>query len=252
MLFDALKRFHDAIFVVTAPGFDDRQRHMRNEFGEKNLEFVYGINKNEITKEDLIVDGLYDEKSAIKLDRSGKPMTLGHICCSIGHANVYRNIVAKKIERSLIFEDDVVSLPADERLVQKLVDGIPKDAGLIYWGWKADLEPPHSGLKKWLYKRQYDLGLLNYSHTMIDNLYPADFNEYFYRAGKTFLAHSYTVTLATAKTLLEWNTPVVLNADNALMYAVLNGDVTAYLSKQQLFDQRSQVVGDQLLSRTQS
>jgi hypothetical protein len=87
---------------------------------------------------------------------------------------------------------------------------------------------------------------------MIDNLYPSDFNEHFYRAGKTFLAHSYTVTLSAARKLLEWNTPVVLNADNALMYAVLNGDVRAYLSKRQLFSQRSQVVGDQLLSYTQS
>ena len=252
MLSPALKKFHGSAFVVTAPGFEDRQLHMQRELGKENFEFVFGINKSETSKEKLIVDGSYNESRAIELDRSRKPMTLGHICCSISHANVYRHICRNNIERALIFEDDAVSLPVDERIVEKIVATVPEDGELIYWGWKSDGEPPHSGLKKWLYKRQRDLGLLNYSYTMIDNLYPSDFNEHFYRAGKTFLTHAYSVTLSAAKKLLEWNTPVVLNADNALMYAVLNGDVRAYLSKRQLFGQRSLVVGDQLLSHTQS
>jgi GR25 family glycosyltransferase involved in LPS biosynthesis len=252
MLSPALRNFHDGVFVVTAPGFEDRQLHMRRVLGEGNFEFVLGINKSETSKEKLIADGSYDESRAIELDRSGKPMTLGHICCSISHANVYRHICKNNIKTALIFEDDAVAMAVDEATVEDIVAKVPDDAELIYWGWKSDAEPPHAGLKKWLYKRQHDLGLLSYSHTMIDNLFPSDFNDHFYRAGKTFLAHSYTVTLEAARKLLEWNTPVVLNADNALMYAVLNGDVRAYLSKRQLFGQRSQVVGDQLHSHTQS
>ena len=252
MLSPALKDFHDAVFVVTAPGFEDRQQHMREELDERNFEFVYGVNKSETSKEKLIADGSYDERRAIELDRSSKPMTLGHICCSISHSNVYRHICENDIKKALIFEDDAVLLPVDESLVKEIVASVPDDAGLVYWGWKSDGEPPHSGLKKWLYKRQHDLGLLNYTYTMIDNLYPSDFNDHFFRAGKTFFTHAYTISLAAAERMLELNTPTVLNADNALMYAVLNGDFPAYLSKMQLFGQRSHVVGDQLRSHTQS
>jgi hypothetical protein len=35
MLSPALKNFHDDVFVITAPGFEERQESARRELGEK-------------------------------------------------------------------------------------------------------------------------------------------------------------------------------------------------------------------------
>jgi GR25 family glycosyltransferase involved in LPS biosynthesis len=137
MLSPTLKNLHDGVFVITAPGFDDRQQNARNELGEGTFEFIFGTHRDSTSKEDLAANGIYDERRAIEMDRSSKPMSLGHICCSIGHRNVYRHILEKNIERALIFEDDVVDLCVDENKIAAIVDNVPKDAELIYWGWRV-------------------------------------------------------------------------------------------------------------------
>ena len=253
MLSKSFRDFHDGAFVVTVKSFTDRQESTRRELGDGNFEFMYGVDKTTVTKEQMLADGIYDEARAIEIDRSSKPMTLGHICCSIGHANVYRHMVENGIERAMIFEDDVVVIPSNEADIQAAVDHAPDDAELIYWGWTGvEKRPTFAVAKQQLYKVQHSLGLLKYNHRMIDNLYPREHNKYFKVAGKHFCAHAYTLTLSGAETLLRWNTPVILNADNALMYAVMNGDLRAYVSTRQFFGQRSLDDNDPIQSLTQS
>jgi GR25 family glycosyltransferase involved in LPS biosynthesis len=251
MLSPALKKFHDAVFVVTAPGFDERQESARDQLGDGNFQFVYGMNKASTSKHELIEQGIYDENRAIELDRSSKPMSLGHVCCSIGHRNVYQYVVDNNIGRALIFEDDLVTNPVRESRIEEIVKNAPQDAELIYWGWKdGGYKPFFGSLKQALYHLQHSLGVLKYDHTMISNLYAEPFNGYFDTAGKRLLGHSYTVTRPAAEKLIELNTPIALNADNALLYAVLQGKVKAYTSKTKLFDQRSNDIRDPLLTAT--
>lgn len=253
MLSKSFLNYHDGAFVVTVKSFTDRQESTRRELGDGNFEFIYGIDKTAVSKEQMLADGVYDEARAIEIDRSSKPMTLGHICCSIGHANVYRYMVENGIARAMIFEDDVVVIPSDEADIRASIDNAPDDAELIYWGWTGvEKRPTFATAKQQLYKVQHSLGLLKYNHRMIDNLYPREHNKYFKVAGKHFCAHAYTLTLSGAKTLLRWNTPVILNADNALMYAVMNGDLRAYVSTKQFFGQRSLDDNDPIRSLTQS
>ena len=253
MLSKSFLNYHDGAFVVTVKSFTDRQESTRRELGDGNFEFIYGIDKTAVSKEQMLADGVYDEARAIEIDRSSKPMTLGHICCSIGHANVYRYMVENGIDRAMIFEDDVVVIPSDEADIRASIDNAPDDAELIYWGWTGvEKRPTFATAKQQLYKVQHSLGLLKYNHRMIDNLYPREHNKYFKVAGKHFCAHAYTLTLSGAETLLRWNTPVILNADNALMYAVMNGDLRAYVSTKQFFGQRSLDDNDPIRSLTQS
>jgi hypothetical protein len=70
-------------------------------------------------------------------------------------------------------------------------------------------------------------------------------------AGKTFFTHAYSLTYKSAETLLRINSPVALNADNALMQGVLSGEIRAYVSKQQLFGQRSHLDAAAMPSLTQ-
>jgi GR25 family glycosyltransferase involved in LPS biosynthesis len=241
MLSEALRKYHDAVYVVTAPGFDERQKSAREQLGEGNFEFVYGINKASTSKDELIKQGIYDENRAIELDRSSKPMTVGAVCCSIGHANAYRQMIAKGINRALIFEDDVSLNPVAEERIAAILNSLPVDHQLVYWGWSGVERKPRLGtFKQQIYKLQHSIGVLKYNPTMIDNLYPAELNDHFKTAGKHFGAYAYSVTLDAAEILLKWNMPVVLNADNALMYAVLNGDVRGHVSREKLFGELSQ------------
>jgi GR25 family glycosyltransferase involved in LPS biosynthesis len=241
MLSEALRKYHDAVFVVTAPGFDDRQASATQELGEGNFEFIYGINKSTTSKTELAEQGLYDESRAIEIDRSSKPMTLGGVCCSIAHTNAYRYMLENDIGRALIFEDDVSVFPIPEDQIANILKSLPDDNQLVYWGWSGTARrPPLAAVKQGMYKLQHSIGVLKYNPTMIDNLYPSDLNEHFMVAGKHFGAYAYSVTNEAAKVLLEWNMPVVLNADNALMYAVLNGDLRGYVSRGKLFGEHSQ------------
>jgi glycosyl transferase, family 25 len=251
MLSPAIKNFHDGVFVITAPGFEERQENARRELGPENFKFIFGINRESTSKEEMIANRVYDEARAIELDRSSKPMSLGHICCSIGHANVYRHMIENGIERALIFEDDVVANPIEEKEIESIVSDVPPDAELIYWGWSGGgYRPPHGFLKQTLYHVQHSVGVLKYDHTMIRNLYAEPYNDHFDVAGKRLLAHAYSLTLSAAEKLLQLNTPVALNADNALLYSVLGGEVRAYNSKRKLFGQRSMDTSDPLLTAT--
>jgi hypothetical protein len=187
MLFDALRDFHDGVFVISANGFEERQENARRELGPDNFQFIFGINRDATSKEELIATARTMKPVRSRLDRSSKPMSLGHICCSIGHANVYRHIVENEIQLALILEDDLTVLPVDEATISNILAKVPEDAELIYWGWKGETKAPfHAPLKKWIYKMQHDLGLLTYTHTMIDNLYPREFNEHFNDRRKDF------------------------------------------------------------------
>ena len=210
------------------------------------------MDKNQVSKEQLEKDAIYNEQKAIETDRRRKSMTLGHICCSLGHRLIYEEFLKTKHERVMIFEDDVTVLPNNEDKLDEVLNAFPEDAEMIYWGWTATPRPPWWTLKQKLYHLQHSLGLLSYNHTMINNLYPKPFNDHFSIAGKQFCAHAYTLTRTAAQKLIDWQTPIILNADNAILYAVLNEDIKAYISHTQIFSQSSLDENSDIESLTQS
>jgi glycosyl transferase, family 25 len=253
MLQESLKAIHDHVYVLTIRSATDRHENALRQLGEGNFEFVYGVDKSDVSMPEFEAAGIYDEKLARRTDRRNKPMTLGHICCSLGHRMIYEKFLASGGERCLIFEDDVVSLDVDAAEVGPAVAAIPSDADLIYWGWKGGgYRPMFGAAKQALYHVQHSLGFLRYDHVMIENLYARPCNEHFDRAGKHFLAHAYTINRKAAEVLIKWNTPIKLNGDNALLYAVLNGDVTAYIARKPIFGQRSANPSDSMQTMTAS
>ncbi len=251
MLSPALRSAFDRRYVLTIRSAADRHTNVREQLGEGNFEFVYGVDRSDVTMEGFVANGTYDEMLARKTDRRNKPMTLGHICCSLGHRMIYETFLATDAERCLIFEDDVVVNDVPEESVEAMLSAMPSDAELIYWGWEGGGYRPRFGaIKQGLYHIYHSLGLLKYDHTMIANLYARPYNEHFDRAGKHFMTHAYSVTRSAAESLIRLQTPVKLNADNALMYAVLSGDLRAYVAKPPLFDQRSAKKADPMQTLT--
>lgn len=235
-----LKSIHNHTYILTLPDNIERQKQISKYFSEIDADLFYGINKKDVSKETLIAEGIYNKKKAMEIDRSSRDMTLGHICCSLGHRMIYQDMLDCGYEKVLVFEDDAIPLDINDEIVEQMIAEIPADADLIYWGWMGgEKVPPFATVKQNIYKLQHSVGTLIYNHKMIDNLYSRPYNQYFRKAGKHFCAHAYTINRHAAQKLIEWQTPIVLNADNALMYAVLNGDIKAYIALPKLFAQGS-------------
>lgn len=252
MLSNTLKSFHDAVYVLTIESACERHESVRAQLGEGNFEFVYGIDKNTVTKQGLIEDGIYDEEMARRVDPKDRIMTLGHVCCAFGHRLVYQKMLESDCQRALIFEDDVVGLGVSENTIETAISNLPNDWELIYWGWSGGRFKPILGsLQQLIFHMRYKLGMYKLNHRMISNLYMRPYNDYFDLSSVNFLLHSYSITRSAAEKLIRWNTPIHMNSDNAAIHAVLDGDVRAYVSRKQLFGQRSLDTSDPLESMTQ-
>ncbi len=238
--FQRLHDFHDHRYVLTTQNNVGRQIAIAKSLEGWDLEFFYGIDKSDYSIERFTKEKIYSEAHARKNDRRNKAMTVGHICCSLGHRLIYEDFLKREFERVIIFEDDAYPILEAESRLKDALSAFPKDAEMIYWGWHGnESRPSHGSLKQVLYHAQHTLGLERYNHKMISNLYPREYNNEFERAGKHFCAHAYTLTRKGAEKLIRWQTPITYNADNAIMYAILNDDVRGYISKTQFFDQTS-------------
>lgn len=252
MIPKALKHYHDKVYVVTYPSAAERHQNAIQQLGEGNFEFVFGLNKNDTSIEELTAQGIYDGSLAKKADPKDRAMTLGHICCSIGHRLAYQRMLADGCERALIFEDDVLVLPMDEEYIEAAITNIPGDAEVIQWGWSGGrFRPAFGQLQQAVFHIKHMLGLYKFDHTMIRNTYMRPFNEYFHVASVNFLTHAYTVTSSAAEKLIELNTPIHLNSDHALIHAALSELTKSYVSAMQFFGQRSLDPSDPLESQTQ-
>ncbi len=252
MLSPVLRSFHDKAYVLTIASAAERQENVRQQLGEGNFEFVYGIDKETTSKDEFINAGIYDEVLARRVDPKDRVMTLGHICCALGHRMVYEKILESDCERALVFEDDVVDLAVAEEDVLLSLSSVPDDAELIYWGWSGGrFKPALGALQQAVFHARYAVGRYKLNHRMIRNLYMKPHNEHFDVSSVNFLLHAYTITRSAAETMVKWNTPIAYNSDHAAIHAILDGDIRAYVSKKQLFGQRSFDPDDPLESMTQ-
>jgi glycosyl transferase, family 25 len=253
MIFRSLHDFHDHRYVLTTARNVERQALLRAELPGWDLALFGGVDRRDSSKGQLQADGVYDEAAAIAIDRSGRTMTAGAICCALGHRRIYEDFLHSAYQRVLIFEDDVRAIRGSDALVDEMVRTAPRDAELIYWGWiGVAARPWFAPLKQALYHVQHSAGLLKYNHTMINNLYPRRYNQHFAGAGKQFCAHAYSLTRSGAEKLIRWQTPITLNADNAMMYAILNGELRAYIALTKVFGQASLDTQSGIPSLTQS
>lgn len=252
MLSPLLRSFHDGIFVVTTQNAADRHENIRRELGTEGIEFVYSIDRNTVTKESLMADGTYDEAAAILEDPKGRVMTVGEVCCSVGHLRAYERIVELGCRRALVFEDDVVDLKVPEIVVSEILEHVPADADIIQWGWNGGRFPPTLGfLQKALSHVNYALGRSKHNHRRVRNMYMRRFNKHFHVAAVNFLAHAYTITGSAAEKFIAYNTPVRLPADHVLIHAMLDELVRGYVPIAQLFGQRSIDTSDPMASTTE-
>ena len=131
-----LNDYFDKIYVLTLPGLTDRQYHVKKNLAGLNYEFFYGIDKKEVTMEDLIKQNWYD--SAVYQQHYKRPLEMhpGMLCCSIGHMKMYEQIVNQGINRALIMEDDVVPVVEELSKLPGTIAELPAGWELFYLGYE--------------------------------------------------------------------------------------------------------------------
>lgn len=236
-----LENYFDKIFVVSIERAKDRHVQVSKQLEGLSFEFFWGTDKMSFDWEQMkAVPDVYDEKKAKKYNRVGKPMNAGEVACALSHRKLYEHIVAGKYQRVLIFEDDVVPLSENFSKLAAVINELPGDWGLVYFGYtKHEKITLALKGKQFFYKLISPFRLMKWNYRMVKNMLPKKFSGHLKKAGYHDCTHAYAVTLQTASKLIRKQVPVVFKADNLLSYEILNEEIKAFVTSPQFFAQEN-------------
>ena len=240
--FDILNSFFDHIYVITLERATDRQAHIQKELAGLHYQFFFGKDKQQFSIEDIKQQGIYDETLARKHHRFNKPMRAGQIGCAWSHAEVYKDMIKNNFQRVLILEDDIVVDREQLPLIEPVLNELPSDWELIYFGFaQREQAPPFRFISKACHQILNLVGATRLTVKTIRNYYPKKVSEHIYTAGYHDCTHAYALTASAARKLLQLQQPVSFIADNLLAYACTNEIVKGYIVLPKIINQQYQV-----------
>jgi glycosyl transferase, family 25 len=236
--FEVLGRFFDRILVVTLARAQERQARVRQRLAGLPYEFLEGFDKVHLDRAALAREGLYDEATARRASRYGRDITLGHLGCSLSHRKIYEETVRNGWRRVLVFEDDVVPRPEALPTAAAALAELPPDWELVYLGYENfETVTLRDRLKQAAYLGLAAARLMKWTPAQVRRFHPRPFSPHLRVAGLHHCTHAYGFTLEAARKLLAAQTPVARNADQLLIHLVLGGELRAFVTEPQLFDQ---------------
>lgn len=237
-----LNNYFDHIYVITLERAKDRHEHIEKELQGLDYELFFGKDKQLFSLEDLKAAKIYNEELAKEHHRYDKPMQDGQVGCAWSHLEVYRDTLAKGYEKVLILEDDVVIDKENINTTMQVLSSLPADWELVYLGFaEREIAPPYASVKKQFYHFLRLLGVIKYSHTSINHLYPKKVNDHLYEAGYHDCTHAYAIKKSAAEKLFHLQQPISFIADNLLSYAISNQLIKGYLILPKVINQQYQV-----------
>ena len=238
--FQYLNDFYDKIYVLSLPRLQERTRHIIEVLNGLKFEFFWGIDKQKILLESIKQEGLYSTEKYREFYKKPDEMSLGMLCCSMGHVNIYETIILNGYKKTLILEDDVVPVEANIKFFPQIVSELPSDWELLYLGYeKNEISGWKQKIKQNLYKIFPSHAQLKMNRKIYSSYYPKNISAHIARAGFHDCTHAYSVTLDGAKKLLQKQQPVAFNADNLLAYMNCTNQLKGYICRPKLFNQLS-------------
>ena len=229
------------IYVVTIKRNLDRQVRMTKLLNKHNLQFSFieGVDGEQLDKEKS--RQFFDEdKSRARL---GYDVTKNEIACSLSHIKALKIFLEdEKQDYALFLEDDISisnfeSLEAAVKLMPK-----PNEWNLLYLGYQQmNIKMPLNIYLKCLlaYPVLNALKLKRYDLQKIKRIFGRPYNNYWFRAGSHNNAHAYIISKSAAKKIIDYNTPVFLQADVVLMDMIVEGKLRAFALNKPVFHQSS-------------
>ena len=238
--FEYLNDFYDKIYVLSLPRLEERTRHINDALKGLQFEFFWGIDKQKVLMEEMKEHGLYSTERYREFYKRPDEMSLGMLCCSLGHVKMYESIILYGYQKTLILEDDVVPIETNLKFFPEIVSELPTDWELLYLGYEKN---EYSGWKQKIKQNLYKLfpshAQLKMNRKIYSSYYPKTISAHIARAGFHDCTHAYSVTLDGAKKLLNKQQPVAFNADNLLAYMNCTNELKGYISRPKLFNQLS-------------
>lgn len=227
--FEILNRYYDHIYVLSVEAATDRRARFDVHFQGLNYSYFFGADKNRFTIEQLEKEGIFSESQARLRHRFNKTMKPGEIACSWSHRMMYEDMLANGYKRVLILEDDAVPDTNEIHQIEKILQEIPANAELLFWGWGKNAKRDLAGWwKQQIYHVQHRLGLLKWNHRVIRNLYARPYSAHLKKAGFHDFTYAYAITELAARKLIEMQTPIQYIADNLLAHASTEEVIQAF------------------------
>jgi glycosyl transferase family 25 len=224
--------------VVSIPRFTERHTTVQQHLQNLPFNFFWGTDKLQLDLDKAKQDGTYNEATTIALQRQGKSLNVGELACSLSHRMVYEEMIKHQWKKVLILEDDVLPLYNNFTAIADVLQELPDDWELVYFGYlKNETVTFSAKAKQVLYKIKSLLGLQKWSFRMVGNMLPKSYSPHLKKAGFHDCTHAYAITLAAAEKLAKAQTPVVYRADDLLSHTILKGALKAFVTQPKFFDQ---------------
>jgi glycosyl transferase family 25 len=234
---DALNRWADRMLVVSLRRATERRETLPARLAGLRWEYLDAIDRNDLDREQLLRDGVVDERRTRPAYRLRAGLSLGAVGCALTHRIGYARMLAEGWERLVLFEDDVVPVPEALAALPAALRELPPSWELCYLGYSQRRPAtPGDRLKVASYAVLGAVGLSRWQPGEALRLIPRPFSPRLLRAGRLTGTHAYAITRAAARKLLAAQTPVAYAADQLLMRMILGGALEAYVVDPMPFD----------------
>jgi len=237
--FEKLQSSFDQVYVLTLDRATERHEHIQNMLQGIDYQFFKGIDKLTLDYDDLVAQDIYDDAAHRSRKRTHRSMSLGEIACTLSHRAIQKDAIDAGHDRILILEDDVQLHPEHLGAFAAAMDELPPDWELLMLGYYGEKYPGVvSELKRRTYLFYHHLGLFNWgkvNKTFLERLIMQRYSPNLWRMGKLVGGHAYALTQSACRKLVEFQTPVFLQADRVFSYYPAYYDLQAFALDRKLF-----------------
>ena len=226
------------IYVVTIKRNSERQHKISSLLNQYNLlfSFIEGVDGEQLDSEKL--KQVFDRHKSNQ--RLGYDLTKNEIACSLSHIKALKIFIEDdKQDYVLILEDDIVILNLDTYYdaLENLPDKMNWD--VLYFGYQnKNNKMPFSVFIKWkfIYPVLIFFKIKNYYLKKIRLIFDSSYNKHWMRLGSHNGAYAYIVNKKAARKIIDYNTPLFVQADVVLMDLILRGEINAFGLKKTVFE----------------
>ena len=227
------------IYIITIKRNLDRQVRITNLLTKHNLQFSFIEGEDGEQLDSGKLKQVFDANKS--RSRLGYDMTKNEVACSLSHIKALKTFLENdNQDYALISEDDIEITNFNS--LKDAIDQLPnkKQWDLLYLGYQ-DMNIRMPFVMKFKYHFIYPildvLKLKMYDLQKIKRIFGRPYNNYWFRAGSHNNAHAYIVSKSAAKKIIDYNTPVFLQADVVLMDMIVEGKLKAFALNKPVFYQ---------------
>lgn len=244
VLLKSINSLFDHIYLITLERSKKRHTCIKEILEGLNYEVFWGVDGSKLNLSKIREEGLYDPDLARRKIPIGRELVLGEIGCALSHLEVYKDIIKKGYQNALILEDDLaVETDVTDELTQSFTE-LPENWDLLYLGYKDNnnrIAFPIALRILIAYPILNMVGLKKYDAKKLRCNYPRPYSEHLDLAGNHYGTHAYAVTASGAEKILAYQTPVSMEADNAIGMMCIEESIQAFRVKKRVFHQNREL-----------